>query len=215
MPSCPTCLTALPDGTTGCTRCESSSAGSPQLVTVALTPEGGPVESRFDSRFPTDPRPSLTPPPDRALSPAAIAPAPSGESRLTVMPAPIGLDATPPPVAPPALVVKLRVIRGLRIGAEYPIYPGRNVVGRFADRPVDIDLTAIEPDGQVWSSRRHACLTLDKTLLVVEDLNSLNGTWVNGSRLRAGGALPLKAGDVIQIGVAQLRVDVEAAPPPG
>jgi pSer/pThr/pTyr-binding forkhead associated (FHA) protein len=79
---------------------------------------------------------------------------------------------------------------------------------------VDIDLTAIEPDGQVWSSRRHACLTLDKSFLVVEDLNSLNGTWVNGTRLRAGGALPLKAGDVIQIGVAQLRVDVEASPPP-
>jgi pSer/pThr/pTyr-binding forkhead associated (FHA) protein len=80
---------------------------------------------------------------------------------------------------------------------------------------VDIDLTAVEPDGQVWSSRRHAALTLDRMMLVVEDLNSLNGTWVNGVRLRPGGALPLKTGDVIQIGVAQLRVDVEAAPPAG
>jgi predicted component of type VI protein secretion system len=118
---------------------------------------------------------------------------------------------TPPQPPPtPTLAVKLRVIRGLRMNAEYPVYPGRNVIGRFADRPVDIDLTGIEPDGQVWSSRKHASLTLDRGLLVVEDLNSLNGTWVNGTRLRAGVALPLNAGDVIQIGVAQLRVDVES-----
>lgn len=189
MPSCPTCQTALPDTAVGCARCE---AGAPAFLTLAITPEGGPGGSRLDSRYVAGP--TITPAPDRALVPGSL--------------------STAPPPSPPAVIVKLRVIRGLRVGAEYPVYPGRNVIGRFADRPVDIDLTAIEPDGQVWSSRRHACLTLDKGLLVVEDLNSLNGTWVNGSRLRAGGALPLKAGDVIQIGVAQLRVDVEAAPPP-
>jgi hypothetical protein len=195
MPSCPTCLTALPDAAASCARCGPFAAGSPVLLTVALTPEGGAGVSRHDSRFPPETvAPSLTPPPDRQLSAVG----------LTV----------PPPAPPPAVIVKLRVVRGLRIGAEFPVYTGRNVIGRFADRPVDIDLTAIEPDGQVWSSRRHACLTLDRTLLVIEDLNSLNGTWVNGARVRAGGALPLKAGDVIQIGVAQLRVDVEAAPPP-
>jgi len=192
MSSCPTCLTALPDAAAGCARCGSFAAGSPVLLTVALTPEGGPGVARLDSRYTAGP--PVTPPPDRALSGAS-------------------LSASPPP-PPPAVIVKLRVVRGLRVGAEYPVYAGRNVIGRFADRPVDIDLTAIEPDGQVWSSRRHACLTLDKALLVVEDMNSLNGTWVNGSRILAGGALPLKAGDIIQIGVAQLRVDVEAAPPP-
>lgn len=197
MASCPTCLTRLPDETANCAHCASQAAASPVLLTVAVTPEGGPGVARFDSRFAAGP--ALTPAPDRPLPPGSVA----GPTVLA--------PASPPP---PAVVVTLRVIRGLRVGAEYPVYPGRNVIGRFADRPVDIDLTAIEPDGQVWSSRRHACLTLDKSLLVVEDLNSLNGTWVNGTRLRAGGALPLKTGDVIQIGVAQLRVDVEAAPPP-
>jgi hypothetical protein len=193
MPSCPTCLTAHPDAASSCARCNAFAAGSPVLLTVAITPEGGPGGSRLDSRFMTNAAaPPVTPPPDRTLAAAA-------------------LSVSPPP-PPPTVVVKLRVVRGLRVGAEYPVYAGRNVIGRFADRPVDIDLTAIEPDGQVWSSRRHACLTLDKALLVVEDLNSLNGTWVNGARIRPGGALPLKAGDVIQIGVAQLRVDVEATP---
>ncbi|QDU21416.1 FHA domain-containing protein [Urbifossiella limnaea] len=216
MSSCPTCLTALPDGAAGCARCGAFSPGSPLLVTVALSPG----VACLDSRYPADSRPPVTPAPDRTLAPATVLVNTSGDARVTVTPAPAGSPDRPtifavPPPPPPAFVVKLRVIRGLRIGAEYPVYPGRNIIGRFADKPVDVDLTAIEPDGQVWSSRRHACLTLDRSVLVVEDLNSLNGTWVNGARLRAGGALPLKAGDVIQIGVAQLRVDVEAAPPPG
>lgn len=207
MATCPACHAALPDGAGVCTHCGGFAPGSPVMLTVALTPECGPGVARLDSRYPPPAAPPAelvgppqTPPPDRALSPAALAALAPGPASVA------GLVATPP--APP-LVVRLRVIRGLRLNAEYPVYPGRNVVGRFADRPVDIDLTAVEPDGQVWSSRRHAALTLDKSLLVVEDLNSLNGTWVNGARLRAGAALPLKSGDVIQIGVAQLRVEIE------
>jgi hypothetical protein len=188
------------------------------MLTVALTPDGAPGVARFDSRFPPEAQPAapaVTPMPDRAPSPVAP-PAASqlggGSSAAHVPGGPVATLVTTPPTPPaPAVGVKLRVIRGLRMNAEYPVYPGRNVVGRFADRPVDIDLTGVEPDGQVWSSRKHAALTLDRGLLVVEDLNSLNGTWVNGTRLRAGVALPLKAGDVIQIGVAQLRVDVESA----
>jgi pSer/pThr/pTyr-binding forkhead associated (FHA) protein len=44
----------------------------------------------------------------------------------------------------------------------------------------------------------------------VEDLNSLNGTWVNGARLHAGQQKPLKPGDVIQIGAVQLKLAVTA-----
>jgi len=117
--------------------------------------------------------------------------------------------ATPPaaPVAPPVRP-KLVVIRGQRMNQEYPVYEGRNTVGRFADRPVDIDLNAQEAEGQVWSSRLHAALTFDRNVLLVEDLNSLNGTWVNGIRIPSGQQRLLKAGDVIQIGTVQLKVVV-------
>ncbi len=217
MPTCPTCLSALPDGADGCARCKAFAPGSHVMLTVALTPEGAPGLARFDSLHstadaPPEPiRAPVTPHPDRLLVPAGVLAVPPSQDAAT--PAPGGSVAsivtTPPPAAAPTLLVKLRVIRGSRVNSEYPVYPGRNVIGRFADKPVDIDLTGVEPDGQVWSSRRHATLTLDKTMLVVEDMNSLNGTWVNGGRLRAGAALPLKAGDVIQIGVAQLRVEIE------
>lgn len=113
-------------------------------------------------------------------------------------------DPTPPPAARPRLVV----LRGRRAGEEYPLFDGRNVVGRFADEPVDIDLTRQEADGQVWSSRRHAAVTVADGLVLVEDLHSLNGTWVNGGRVYRGQPRPLKPGDVVQIGTVQLRLVV-------
>ena len=113
-------------------------------------------------------------------------------------------DPTPPPAARPRLVV----LRGARAGDEYPLFAGRNVVGRFADEPVDIDLTPQEAAGQVWSSRRHAAVTVDAGLVLVEDLHSLNGTWVNGGRVYRGQPRPLKPGDVVQIGTVQLRLVV-------
>jgi hypothetical protein len=103
---------------------------------------------------------------------------------------------------------KLVVIRGLKINAEYPLYPGANYLGRTAERPADIDLTGLEAPEQVWSSRQHAVVHSDEGVLSVEDLNSLNGTFVNRARLHAGKKYQLKDGDVIQIGTVQLRVTI-------
>ena len=72
------------------------------------------------------------------------------------------------------------------MNAEYPIYPGRNYIGRTTDKPADIDLTGQEPPEQVWSSRQHAVVILDRGGLTIEDLNSLNGTFVNRTRLSPG-----------------------------
>ena len=109
------------------------------------------------------------------------------------------------PVAP-AGRPKLVVLRGLKINAEYPIYEGRNTVGRFADKPVDIDLVSQESVEQIWCSRQHAIITFDRGNVLVEDLNSLNGTWINGSRIHSGQYHVLKSGDVIQIGTVQMKL---------
>ena len=42
--------------------------------------------------------------------------------------------------------------------------------------------------------------------IALEDLNSLNGTFVNRVRVYAGKRYALKNGDVIQIGTVQLKV---------
>jgi pSer/pThr/pTyr-binding forkhead associated (FHA) protein len=111
--------------------------------------------------------------------------------------------ATP---AQPSVRPMLVVLRGQKIGAEYPIYEGRNTVGRFADKPVDLDLGSQEAVDQIWCSRRHAIVTFEKGDVSIEDLNSLNGTWVNGSRIHAGQPRVLKPGDVVQIGTVQMKL---------
>jgi pSer/pThr/pTyr-binding forkhead associated (FHA) protein len=115
-------------------------------------------------------------------------------------------EAAQPYAVVPAGRPKLVVLRGLKINAEYPIYEGRNTIGRFADKPVDIDLVSQEAIEQIWCSRQHAVITFDRGHVLVEDLNSLNGTWVNGSRIHAGQYHALKNGDVIQIGTVQLKL---------
>jgi hypothetical protein len=117
-------------------------------------------------------------------------------------------DRPPPPPAEQGARPRLVVLRGMRIGAEYPIYEGRNTVGRFADKPVDIDLISQESTDQIWCSRRHAVFTLEGGVVAVEDLNSLNGTWVNGARILAGQPRQLQPGDVVQIGTVQMKLVV-------
>jgi hypothetical protein len=141
-----------------------------------------------------------------AATPGQIAPT------VPVPPAPAYTPTLTPPATPtqagPQPHPRLVVLRGQRVNAEYPVYEGRNTIGRFADKPVDIDLLSQEAEGQVWSSRQHAAITFDRGLLLIEDLNSLNGTWVNGARVHAGQQRMLKPNDVIQIGNVQLKLVV-------
>src|SRR5688572_12915148 len=120
-------------------------------------------------------------------------------ANLTI-PATDRADQSPVPTPMPVVRPKLVVLRGMKINAEYPIYEGRNTVGRFADKPVDIDLVTQESVEQIWCSRQHAVIVFERDAVVVEDLNSLNGTWVNGTRIHAGQPRQLKPGDVLQVG---------------
>jgi hypothetical protein len=101
---------------------------------------------------------------------------------------------------------RLVVIRSAKPNAEYPIYEGENVIGRADEKPVDIDLEIHEVPERIWSSRQHAVITCLNSSLVIEDLNSSNGTYVNGSRVIPGKEQPLKSSDVIQIGEVQMKV---------
>jgi hypothetical protein len=101
---------------------------------------------------------------------------------------------------------RLLVLRGLRPGLEYRLFEGRNVIGRADQQPVDVDLQPQESEDRIWSSRQHAAITYDRGSIVIEDLNSSNGTYVNRNIVRPGTKQSLKAGDVIQIGEVQLKV---------
>jgi pSer/pThr/pTyr-binding forkhead associated (FHA) protein len=75
-------------------------------------------------------------------------------------------------------------------------------------RGSDCDLTLDDAE----ASRLHAEFVVENGQVFVEDLNSSNGTWVNGSRVSA--RTGLKAGDSVLIGMHTLRLFIngEGAP---
>ncbi|MBN2490724.1 MAG: FHA domain-containing protein [Planctomycetes bacterium] len=77
----------------------------------------------------------------------------------------------------------------------------RAAIGRLADNDVPL------PDASV--SRHHARLVVEAGRLLVRDLASANGTFVNDERIDSG---ELRAGDVLRIGKVALRVASAAAP---
>jgi FHA domain len=118
--------------------------------------------------------------------------------------------ATPPPLpqqaAPTITSPKLVVVRGQRMDVQYPLYPGKNYLGRTDDKPVDIDLDDQEAPDRIWTSRQHAVVTFENGKLAIEDLNSLNGTFVNRARVHPGQVRELHENDVIQVGTVHLKV---------
>src|SRR5712691_11466691 len=69
-------------------------------------------------------------------------------------------------------------------------------IGRLSDNTVIIDNPAV--------SSHHACVFRDGGQLVVEDLQSTNGTFVNGTRVSRQA---LQHGDVVQVGTHKLVLD--------
>lgn len=78
------------------------------------------------------------------------------------------------------------------------------LIGRHPESDVRIDLPQI--------SRRHCCLAMANDRVVIRDLGSRNGLWVNG--LRVDESL-LRLGDELAIGPLLYRVEGEEARPSG
>jgi len=91
----------------------------------------------------------------------------------------------------PALVVRSG---GGRAGEHFSPEGERTTVGRSPDNDIFLD--------DVTVSRKHAVLVQDGGEFRIEDLGSLNGTFVN--RRRIDSAARLESGDEVQIGKYRL-----------
>ena len=90
----------------------------------------------------------------------------------------------------------LSFVAGKDQGREFPLPPDLNIViGRVSD----VDLLLL--DEKV--SRKHAKIFTHDGRIVLEDLASRNGTFVNGARVRT---TELKEGDEIVIGTSKIRL---------
>ncbi|HWG44796.1 MAG TPA: FHA domain-containing protein [Gemmataceae bacterium] len=105
-------------------------------------------------------------------------------------------NAAPPLLAPQTIVGVLAPAGDAVLENEVFPLKGAMLIGREQGR-VQVYL----PHPQV--SRCHASLTLQGATAVLADLNSANGTFVNGSRIK--GDTPLQPGDELDIGPYALR----------
>ncbi len=106
---------------------------------------------------------------------------------------------------------KFTVIRGGRKGQEFPLEDGNNLIGRWDPETgsfPEVDLDADDPEAKI--SRKHALCRIENGKITVEDIGSLNGTYVNrGQRLQPGSPVDLKSGDEIIIGKTFLKLVIE------
>ncbi len=71
----------------------------------------------------------------------------------------------------------------------------------------DVDLTNL--DGPRSVSRRHAKIVqADDEFHVVEEIGTMNGTFVNGNRIATGTPTPLRDGDRLRFGLVDLTFRV-------
>lgn len=90
----------------------------------------------------------------------------------------------------------LRFVAGKYKGGEYPLPNDREIV---IGRNSDLDIALVEE----MVSRRHARITANGPHLLIQDMNSTNGTFVNGERITSA---IIKPGDRILIGTNILKL---------
>ncbi|MEK6235484.1 MAG: FHA domain-containing protein, partial [Planctomycetales bacterium] len=83
----------------------------------------------------------------------------------------------------------LQILKGVNSGHQYPLEAERAILGRHPDCDVVLEVGAV--------SRQHAQIVCENEQYFVEDLNSRNGTYLNG-RMLEGRAL-LKDNDRVKI----------------
>lgn len=96
----------------------------------------------------------------------------------------------------------LKFISGKYQGGEFPLLTNREIV---VGRASDLDMVLVED----MVSRKHAKITTGAGAVIIQDLGSTNGTFVNGEKIKK---TRLKEGDRILIGTSILKVLLKEGP---
>ena len=216
MIKCGECGYENMDGLDYCDGCGAKlAAAAPGAAPAAEAPPPAAPEAA--------PAPAAAPAETAAPAASDGMPAPSAEAPAAEMPkseAPTGeiKPEAAPESAPAAAVTagapfkaKLSVVRGGRKGQEFPLEDGNNLIGRWDPETgsfPEVDLDADDPEAKI--SRKHALIRIDAGKITIEDIGSLNGTYVNRQpRLSPGSPAEIKSGDEVIIGKTFLKLVVE------
>jgi hypothetical protein len=193
MIRCAECGYENMDGLEYCDAC-----GAKLAVTPQTTAEPAPAST--PSTIEEEPPVAVAPETPVAEEPPAAAP--------EIAPAPVSAPVAPAPAAA-IRNAKLTIVRGGTVGKVFPLQTGDNLVGRWdpdSGAFPEVDLEADDPEARI--SRKHAIIRVSDAV-EIEDIGSLNGTFVNrGARLEPGSPVPLKDGDEIIIGKTFFKISL-------
>lgn len=197
MARCLECAYANPDGHAFCGRCGLRLAGGPGRCAECSRVVGARDKFCPDcgAALAAEARPVPAPP---------AAPAP--EARTPARPSPNAtlVPGGPPPAEDPAQEVptlamraplRLKVVAGRELDKVHVIPGDGGIVGRHEDADVLLE-------GDAYVNDEHARLLRTNEGVFVEDLGSVNGTFV-----KARGRTALKTGDEIKVGQTLLRLE--------
>lgn len=95
--------------------------------------------------------------------------------------------------------VRLKVLKGSNVGKEVRVPGPQCLIGRSEECHIRPQSDAV--------SRRHSVIIIGENDVVIRDLNSRNGTVVNGDKIE--GEVVLIHGDVIKIGPLEFGIEIE------
>ena len=217
MIKCSECGYENMDGLDYCDGCGAKLAAA--AGSSAAAPAAAPST---ETKTETPPEPTAESIDGKATPSLAADAKPDGETPTTEVPksdAPTGeIKPEAAPESAPATAAagapfkaKLSVVRGGRKGQEFPLEDGNNLIGRWDPETgsfPEVDLDADDPEAKI--SRKHALLRIDGGKITIEDIGSLNGTYVNRQpRLSPGSPAEIKSGDEVIIGKTFLKLVVE------
>jgi len=210
MIKCSECGYENMDGLDYCDGCGAKLAATEGAGAPAAVSAAAPAAAASEAA----PAASAEAAPSAGAPAAEAAEAPASEAKTGEIPpaeaAPAAAAAAAPAEAP-HFKARLSLIRGGRKGQEFPLEGGQNFIGRWDPETgsfPEVDLEQDDPEAKI--SRKHALVIIDSGKITIEDIGSLNGTYVNrGNRLIPGTPLEIKSGDEIIIGKTFLKLVVD------
>lgn len=106
-------------------------------------------------------------------------------------------------------MMKLILVSNAGLHKEFPLEEGDNLIGRWdPDDGAFPELDLEEYDVEAKISRKHALVRRKGDKVTVEDVGSLNGTFVNRTnKLEPGQRYSIEPGDEIMVGGVFLRLE--------
>jgi pSer/pThr/pTyr-binding forkhead associated (FHA) protein len=101
-------------------------------------------------------------------------------------------------------MVKLVLLSAGMAGRSHELKVDKTTIGRLEDNTFQI------PEPSV--SSHHCEVLLNGNAVVIKDLNSTNGTFINGNKITES---TLKPGQVLRLGQIELRLETDATPAAG